>query len=145
MNPTILAGHALAVLMPYVSKGVKQVLETAGEVAHEKLGKLLTTLKTRFSGDEEAAEVIEKFEEKPERYRPVVQDILEEKLKEDEAFASDVAQQVSDIRLHITQIMKEGKDVTGLALGEFLQGDVTVIQRIDKGEGVTGAKIDRIG
>ncbi len=145
MDPATLASSVLAALTPYLVKGAKQVLETAGEVAHKKLSDLLATLKAKFSGDKEAEEDLEKFEEKPERYRPVIEDILKEKLGEDEDFAAAVAGLVDAIRLEIVQIIKEGKDVTGLEVDELLKGNVSIIQKMDKAESVTGGKFKRIG
>src|SRR5437764_1171906 len=99
MDPTIvdLATKVVAVLLPFVSKGVEEFASKVGDSAYEKAKTLLTTLKQKWSGDKEATESLIRFEEKPERYKTVLEDILQEKLAEDYDLASQVARLLQEM------------------------------------------------
>jgi len=143
----ILVTNVIAILAPYLAKGAKEFVEVAGEVAYEKAKSLLATLKAKLAGDKEATENLENFEKKPERYQPVMEDILKEKLAQDEDLAAELDRQVKEMgpTLEIIQKMKVAKDAKGLEADEFAKGKAKVIQEIDEAENVIGAKIGRIG
>lgn len=84
---------------------------------------------------------------KPERYQPVLEDILNEKLAQDKDFADELAHLLKEMgpTLEIVQKMKEAEDVTGLEAEDMSRSKAKVRQDIEKAEKVTGAKIDRIG
>lgn len=149
MDPAIvdLATKAMAVLLPFVSKGAEEFASKVGDAAYEKAKTLLATLKQKWSGDEEATESLVRFEEKPERYKLVLEDILQEKLVEDHDLAVQVTWLLQEIGpwLEITQQMDEGKDITGLKAREMRSGQARVRQDIVKAESVTGAQFDSIG
>jgi hypothetical protein len=149
MDPAIvdLATKAMAVLLPFVSKGAEEFATKVGDAAYEKARTLLTTLKQRWSGDKEATETVMRFEEKPERYKTALEDILQEKLTEDHDLVTQVAQLLQEMgpTLEIIQQMEEGKDITGLKAKEMRSGRAKVTQDIIKAEGVTGAEFDTLG
>lgn len=149
MDPVIatLAGSVIAVLTPYVKQSAEEFARFAGQAAYEKTKSLLESLKARWADDKEASETLERFQEKPERYQPVLNDILEEKLSKDQALASDIGRQLKEMGpvLEIIQKIKEGENITGLEAGQVSGGKARVSQEIEKGKGVTGAKIDRLG
>src|SRR4051812_41766434 len=68
MDPAIasLAANVVAVLMPIVTTGAEEVVRAVGDAAYEKAKGLLSSLKARWAGDEEAADTLKRFEEKPE-------------------------------------------------------------------------------
>lgn len=148
MDPAIadLVTNVMAVLMPYVTKGAEEFTRAAGQAAYEKAKSLLATLKARWAGDKEATENLDRFEEKPQRYQPVLEDILKEKLTEDKDLANELAQLLKEIgpTLEVIQKMKEAEDVTGLKAKE-MGGTAKVTQEIEKAKKVTGAEIDCIG
>jgi hypothetical protein len=78
MDPAILnlAASIMTVLMPYATMGAQEFVKSVGKDAYEKAKSLLGTLKARWARDREATETLARFEEKPERYRPVLEDIL---------------------------------------------------------------------
>lgn len=147
MDPASIVTGVLTVLMPYVAKGAKEFISIAGEAGYEKAKGLFEKLKAKWSGDPEVTSTIEHFEAKPERYKPVLEDIMHEKLLQDPDFADELSKILKDMgpTLNIIQEMDEAKGVTGLAAGEVNSGNVSVTQKIKKAEDVTGAKIDRIG
>ena len=113
--------------------------------ALDKLKELLAAVKEKFSSDGDAAEDLEKFEANPERYRPVIEDILEEKLAEDAEFATRTSDLVNEIGLDVIQIIEEATSMTGVKAKKLRKGKVRVVQRVTKANDVTGADIDEIG
>jgi len=149
MDPATLslAASVMSVLMPYVTVGTQAFVKSAGSDAYQKVKSMLGTLKARWSGDEEATETLARFEEKPERYRPVMEDILKEKLSQDVELAEELATLLNEMgpSLEIIQQMEEGRRVTGLEAEQMSGGTARVRQDIERGEDVTGARIGRIG
>jgi len=142
-----LAANVMTVLMPYAAMGAQEFVKSAGKEAYEKAKSLLGTLKARWAGDEEATDAVARFEEKPERYRPVLEGILEEKITQDEQLAAELATLLEEMgpSLEVVQRMEEGSRVTGLEAQQMSGGRARVRQDIGRGEDVTGARIGRIG
>lgn len=142
-----LAANVVAVLAPYVALGAQEFVKSAGQEAYEKAKGMITALKARWAKDEEATDALRRFEEKPERYAPVLEDVLKEKLAGDEELAAALSVLLNEMgpSLEIVQKMEEGRRVTGLAAEEMTGGRARVSQDIDRGEDVTGARIGRIG
>ncbi len=149
MDPTIvdLTTKVMAVLLPFVSKGVEEFATKAGDAAYEKAKALLTTLKQKWSGDKEASENLTRFEEKPERYKTVLEDILQEKLSQDKDLASILSRLLQDLApsLEVIQSMDEGREVTGLKAKEMRSGTAKVTQDMKTGEKVIGAEFETLG
>src|SRR5437868_12441654 len=118
MDPAIvdIATKVVAVLLPLVSKGAEEFASKIGDAAYEKAKGILSTLKQRWSVDTEATEGLVRFEQKPERYQTVLEDILQEKLSEDHDLAEQLSRLLQEIgpTLEIIQQMEEGKDIIGL-------------------------------
>ena len=146
-----LVANIIAVLMPYVKNGAddfaRVVGKATGEDAANKAQSLLTTLKTRWKGEKEAAESLANFEEKPERYQSVMEDILKEKLVEDKELATKLAKILKDMgpTLKIIQKMKIGEDVTGVKVKKMTEGKIDVEQDIEEAKNVTGAELEQFG
>ena len=142
-----LAANVMTVLMPYAAMGAQEFVKSAGKEAYEKAKSLLGTLKTRWAGDEEATDTLARFEEKPERYQPVLEGILEEKITQDEHLAAELATLLNEMgpTLEIVQQMEEGRRITGIEAEQMSGGRASVRQDIGRGEDVTGARIGRIG
>src|SRR5919202_4680203 len=88
---TTLAASVMTVLTPYAATGGHAFAKSAGMAAYQKATELYGTLKARWAGDKEATETLARFEEKPERYKPVLEDILKEKLAQDSELATKLA------------------------------------------------------
>ena len=142
-----LATNVVAVLAPYVAVGAQEFVRNAGKDAYEKAKTMLAALKAKWTGDEEATDALTRFEEKPERYAPVLEDVLNEKLAEDNELAAVLTTLLNEMgpSLEVVQKMEEGRKVTGLEADEMTGGRATVDQEIGTGEDVTGAKIRRTG
>ena len=142
-----LAANVMTVLMPYAAMGAQEFVKSAGKEAYEKAKTLLGTLKARWAGDEEETDTIARFEEKPERYRPVLEGILEEKITQDRELAAELATLLEEMgpSLEVVQRMEEGRRITGLEAQQMSGGRARVRQDIGRGEDVTGARIGRIG
>lgn len=142
-----LAANVVAVLAPYVVVGAQEFSRNVGKEAYEKARTMLAALRAKWAGDEEAADALTRFEEKPERYAPVLEDVLREKLAEDKELAMVLSTLLSEMgpSLEVVQKMDEGRRVTGIEAEEMAEGRATVNQDIGTGEDVTGARIGRIG
>jgi len=142
-----LAANVMTVLMPYAALGAQEFVKSAGKEAYEKAKSLMATLKARWAGNDEAIDTVARFEEKPERYQPVLEDILEEKLIQDPELATELATLLNEMgpSLEVIQQMEEGRRVTGLEAEQMSGGTTRVRQDIERGEDVTGARISRIG
>jgi hypothetical protein len=142
-----LASSVIGVLMPYAKKGAEEFISSAGKDAYEKSKAILETLKRRWSGDEEATETLEHFEQKPERYKSAIEDILEEKLAQDKDLAEELQKILKDMGpdLEIIQIIKTAENITGLEADDFIKGKAKVTQEMDHAKDVTGTRIKRIG
>ncbi len=142
-----LAANVVAVLAPYVAVGAQEFVRNAGKDAYEKAKTMLASLKDKWSGDEEATDALTRFEDKPERYAPVLEDVLREKLAEDKELAALLSTLLDEMgpSLEVFQKMEEGRKVTGIEAEEMSGGRATVNQDIATGEDVTGARIRRIG
>jgi hypothetical protein len=144
---TNLVSNVMSVLMPYVVKGAEDFAQLAGKAAYVNAQSLFRTLKEKLASDEEARDSLSRFEEKPERYRPVLEDILQERLAEDEVLANELKKLLQGMEpdLEIIQKMDVGVDVTGLEAEEMAGGKAKIEQDIKEAKNVTGAKIKRIG
>jgi hypothetical protein len=142
-----LVASVMSVLMPYAAKGAEEFVRGVGRDAYEKAKGLFSTLRARWAGDKEATDALVHFEEKPERYQPVLEAILTEKLAQDQELAKELADQLNRMRpdLEVIQRMEEGRRVTGLEAEEMRQGTAHIEQDIKRGEDVTGGRFDRIG
>jgi SOS response regulatory protein OraA/RecX len=149
MDPAIidLTTKVMTILLPLVSKGAEEFAGKVGDAAYEKAKSLLMAIKQKWSGDQEVVENLARFEEKPERYKVVLEDILREKLSDDRDFASKLSQQLREIgpALEVIQEMDEGRNITGLRAKEMGSGKAKVTQHITKADSVTGADLDIIG
>jgi hypothetical protein len=143
----ILAAKVVDVLAPYVAKGGEEFARLAGQAAYEKCKTLLDTLKNSWYGDNEASTNLKLFSDKPERYKPVMEDILKEKLDKDKELAADIQEILADIgpELEIIQRIKVGENVIGIEADEVAGVKAKITQVIDQGKDITGAKIKRLG
>lgn len=150
MDPATIAtltGSVLSVITPYVAKGADEFAKLVGEAAFAKAKALFAALKQKFSPDREAADTLARFEEKPQRYQPVLEDILSEKLAKDPEFAAEVERHIKEMGpvLEVVQRMKEADGVVGIQANRMASGTARVTQEIDMAKQVTGMKIDNIG
>jgi hypothetical protein len=149
LDPVIagLAANVVAVLAPYVVMGAQEFAKSVGKEAYEKAKGMLAVLKAKWTADEEATDALTRFEEKPERYAPVLEDVLREKLAEDKELAAVLSTLLNEMgpSLKVVQRMEEGRRVMGIEAEEMTEGRATVRQDIGRGEDVTGARIRRIG
>jgi len=137
----------MTILMPYVVKGAEEFAKLVGEAAYHKAKRLFETLKARFAGDPVASDSLTRFEQKPQTYQPLIEDILKERILQDKDFAAELARLVEDLGPEITivQHLRAAEDVVGIEAEEMKRGKVTLEQTMDEAKKVTGAKISKIG
>ena len=148
MEPvTTIAAAAVGILTPYVAKAGEEFAKAAGKEVYEKAKKLFTYVKAKFSGNEDAAATLNLYEKKPERYEAALKGLLVEELEKDSKFAAELSAQLREIGpcIEVIQKMKKGEGVTGLELDQMASGKAHVRQDIDEGLNVTGVHIKKIG
>lgn len=138
MIAVTLAWKTIAVLRLYVKKGADEFARVAGEVAAEKAKSLLKTLKARWTGDQEATKILACFEENPEHYQSVLEDILEEKLAWDKDLETELTGIMEDMgpKLEVIIKMMEAEDVVGMEVDKIKWGKFKVSQEIKEYKGV---------
>lgn len=150
MDPIIIGLGAKIVekLMPYVTEGTEKLTQAIGDVAVNKLEKLLHTLKTRLSGDETATDMLAEFEKNPETFKPALQKILQKKLEQDKDLAMELDKQIKDIPIiSIKQkIGKVNKDAIALKGKNIKRANINIDQEVGDASGnVKGIVVDDIG
>ncbi|MBI2964823.1 MAG: hypothetical protein HYY34_01310 [Chloroflexi bacterium] len=145
-----LAATIISAITPLVVKGATAVAKTAGDIAAEKATAMLNTLKDKFRVDGEAAGALKRFEANPERYKPIVEDILAEKITSDPQLSAELSRLLNEMGASLKVIQEMGDvsgEVTGVEASEIRRGaNVTVDQKAGNVSGkITGARVDRIG
>ena len=147
MDPVTLGATVMSILIPYVAKKAEKFIDLAGQAAYNQAKKLFTTLKSRWAGDKEATDQLAYFEQNPERYQPIIEDILRKRLAHDRELAVELEQLINQMgpSLTIIQEMDEAKRVVGLKVRHMKKGRASITQKAKKAEDITGADIDTIG
>lgn len=140
MDFAAVAASVVSVVAPFVRIGAEAFAKRAGDAAAAKAGDLLSVLKQRWRGDEEAEAGLELFEKHPQRYASAVTDLVRTKLEADPAFAAEVRGLLADLGPTIKVIQKIGvaEQVTGARVGRMQSGEVDVTQEVGKANNVTG-------
>lgn len=143
MEPATIVSGVMAILVPYVAKGARELVETVGEVGYQKAGELMKRLKARFAGDREAETVIEMFEAKPERYEAAVEEVIAERVAADPELARELTEQLEQAgpALRVFQEMDTARNVTGIRAGALRSGNAEVTQKARVADGMTGIDI----
>lgn len=142
----ILAAKAIDLLAPYIAKGGEEFARLAGEAAYEKCKNLLDVLRRSWQGDDEASTNLKLFNDKPERYKPIIEEILKEKMDKNKDLAAEIQKIIEDVgtNLEVIQRIKVGEKITGLEADEIEGVKARVTQDLDQGKDITGARIKRI-
>lgn len=135
------------ILLPLAKKGAEEFVGAVGKDTYEKAKTIFAKLKERWAGDTEASSTLNNFENKPDRYLPILEEILQEKLAEDPELVEQLTKVISELgpKLEIIQNMEKGEKVTGLKAKTMNQGSVKVQQDIKDGKEIVGAEIESIG
>lgn len=147
MDPVTLGATVMSILMPYVAKKAEKFIDLAGKGAYEKAKNLLATLKARWAGDKEATDQLAYFEQNPERYQPIIEDILEKRLAQDKALAVELKQLINQMgpSLSIIQEMDEAKKVIAIKARHLKRGNIRTVQKAKTAEDMIGGEFDTIG
>lgn len=147
MEPATIVTTVMAVITPFVKKGVAEFGRAAGQAACDKAQQLLEFVKGKLAGDPRAASNLEEFEKQPDVFKPAVEAALKKKIAAEPAFATELESRAKDLGpvIVIIQEMEKGERVVGLNADEMKSGNVSVTQPIKEGTDITGARIGRIG
>jgi hypothetical protein len=147
MDPVTLVSSAIALLSPYLAKGAEEFAKELGKEAAEKTKDLFGFLKKTFTHDSEESQVLSLFEKKPEKYQPMLSEVLEERAKTDKVFASELEKHVqsSGPYIKVLQKLKDSKDVVGAEVKKARTGKFDIQQEAERGERLVGFKGDEVG
>jgi hypothetical protein len=122
-------------------------LNAVEEQAKKTANAVADRIRSWWSGDEVASADLERFEQEPDIYQPVVERRLVERLTDDPAMQRELAALLEGQapQVEVLQTIAEANGVTGARVDEMRRGTLRVEQRIEKGENVTGADITRLG
>jgi len=90
--PPDLASQLVHSLMSYVSLSSEVFIQKFDSIAYTNTTSILTTLQQSWAADDEANDTLLHFTKKPDRYKSVLQDILQEKLAKDHDLAMQLSQ-----------------------------------------------------
>jgi hypothetical protein len=156
-----LATSAVAIVTPFLKKGVEKFAEEVGgeagkrvgEVVVDKTKKLFSKLKEKLSGNREGALNLELFESNPENqsYAQNFGDALARELDKDKDFAQEVDRLVNEIKDSSPQIVTiienaKAKNIIGTRIKEMTAGSSrTEIKGSQAEESIVGTDVDYAG
>ena len=117
----ILANQAVSIVSSLIIKGGESLAEKYGEKIAESLSEktnnLFSIIKRKFDGNEDDKLDLENFQRKPERYSGQITEILKDKMKSDNAFASNIdtaIKEIQDLNVDVDIEDSHAKNITGL-------------------------------
>ena len=149
MDPHTIVAAAIALLVPYAKKAAEAFAGEAGKTVYEKTKSLLGWISGKLVGDPVATDVVRRFESEPEKYEPLFQDILVERVANDSEFARELMAFIEQIKkmapqVQVVQQMEKAENIVGARIKEMTRGTVSVQQDIKHATDVTGLKIDKM-
>jgi hypothetical protein len=149
MNLTVatLVTNVIIVLAPFVSKSADEFAGRVGGAAYEKAKAILSTLKQKWSKDEDATTTLALFEKKPERYQRALEDILGENLSQDEDLKAKLTHILEDMgpTIEVLIQMDEAENVKAGKFGDVKRGHITHTVEIKKGKDIEGPAFGSVG
>jgi len=143
-----IAANVMTSLLPFITKGADEFIGKFGEDAYEKTKKLLSTLRHKLAKDENATSTLKLLEQKPQTFRSAFEEILQEKLAEDEGLRADISNflQKEAPYLELIQMTEEGKNLRVLKVRDMRGGTIKAKQEATKRlEDSTVAEFDTLG
>ncbi|HLM98173.1 MAG TPA: hypothetical protein VK335_02765 [Bryobacteraceae bacterium] len=147
MDPATLATTALTILTPFAKGAGNELMKAVGENTAHRVRDLFAWLKQRFAGDPVAAKDLSRFEAAPDKFEPALLGTIQEKAEQDPEFAAELKNRIDEVgpMIAVFQEFKKGKDVTGVEAGDIRSGKVSVRQKADEAEGMTGFRAKTVG
>ncbi|MEH2535138.1 hypothetical protein V1277_005564 [Bradyrhizobium sp. AZCC 1588] len=143
----LLASTAISLISPYLVKSAEEFAKAAGKDAYEAAKRLCDRLASWWSSDPVASAAAAAIKEAPERNGKLLGQMLASALEQDKALAEDVRQLLEGFgpTVQIVQKIEFGEGVTGARIGQLISGSFRVEQNIKDGKNITGFSADRVG
>lgn len=147
MDPATVAASVVSILAPYFADAGKEVLKAGGEAGLQKVKTLLGWLKQRFADDPSAAKDLARFEQNPQAFTPSLQATIEERLRDDPAFAAEIRERIAELGpvISVVQRFREFNNVTAVDVDAIRSGQVSVRQEGDTATNSGGVRAKTIG
>jgi len=143
----VLANGVVNLLSSLLIKGGESFAEKYGEKIAESLAdktnKLLSIIKRNFDDNEDDKKDLKNFQRKPERYSGQIKQILEEKMNQDKAFASNLSATIKEIQGLIVNINiknSQAKNIIGLESNRSEGKFSTTIKGSNAAEDLVGGR-----
>jgi hypothetical protein len=147
MGLEVLVPILVGALLRVAGKVADGALSAIEEQSRQAANGVVARLRAWWSRDRKASDELERFQEEPDLYQPVIEARLVQKLtaepgmqREFEALLSGMGPQVE-----VFQKIAKANGVTGVRIEELMRGQVRVEQQMDTAENVIGADIKRLG
>ncbi len=147
MGLEVLVPVLVGALLRVAGKVGDGVLSAVEEQSKKAANGVVAKLRAWWSSDKVASEELERFQDEPDMYTPVIEARLVKKLtaepdiqREFEALVTGMGPQVE-----VFQNIAKANGVTGARIEELVRGHVHVQQKMDTAENVIGADIKRLG
>jgi hypothetical protein len=147
MDPATLATAAVTALTPYLAKAGEQFAKEAGKQGFAIGEAILKALWGRWRGKQEAETRLDRFIQDPEAGREGLTMALVAEVASDKTFAEALQTllQGGSPAVFVDQTAGDVKELTGAEINEMIRGRLTVHQNVEKGDKITGAKIEKLG
>lgn len=131
MDPAALATMAVSVLAPYLAKAGESLAKEAGTSAWKGAQSLMAMIRKKLDGDTYAAQTLQRLEQQPDSTsrQLALSGVLEEKLKEDQAFSAILQASLEKNQVNMDSIHQQ------ISLSGHTQaGDINVIGKVTGGD-----------
>ena len=144
----LLANQVVNLLSSFIINGGESFAEKYGEKTAQSLTdnttKLFSNIIKKFESDEDDRNDLEKFQRKPERYSEQIKQLLEDKMKNDKAFASDIStviKKIQGLNVNINIEKSQTKNITGIESNKDEGNFSATIKGSTATEDIIGGKI----
>ena len=146
MDAVTIVTAALTALTPYLAKGAEKFIQEMGSDAYEKTKNLFSTLKAKWAGEEKTAVALQNYEQAPQLYEPVIENLLKEKIENDPDLKTELTNQLQEMaplmapHIKVFQKVQNGENITGVEAEEIRRARIEVEQDLTNVKNATGVK-----
>jgi hypothetical protein len=147
MDPATIATAAITILGPIIKDAGKELIQAVGEISFKKAHSLFQWLQQRFAGDPAATQDLSRYQADPDKFEASLEATLKEMIEKKPEFGSELKRRIDDIgpSIAVFQEIKSSKNVTGVSADRIAAGNVSVVQKGDNVDGLTGVQVKQLG
>jgi len=144
---TPLVATVISIAAPYLAKGAEEFAKSAGAAAFDAAKGMVNRLQKWWSMAPVAEAAAKALPSDPKRYAKLLGEELDGDVAKDPSFAAELQELVNAAGPYVEVIQKidVGNGITGADIGSLIGGHVQVQQEMQIGQNVTGFKATRVG